>query len=203
MPASCVISTVVHDMSLSWLPNGLCVLRMLLAVPTAWLLLQGEYALTLGVFVIAAVSDVADGYLAKKFHWQSELGKALDPLADKLLLMTTFIALAWVHLVPQWLAALVVVRDVVITGGAIAYRMLYGPLTGAAPTVISKLNTLVQVLYASGVVLVALLRSHGIDWPPQWLVDLGMICVVLTTFSSGLHYVMLYGRRAIAASRGR
>src|ERR1700712_3613895 len=95
-----VIGLDVAAMNLRWLPNGLCVLRMLLAPPTAWLLLHGEYWLTLLVFFVAAITDAADGYLAKRFGWETELGKALDLLADKLLLVTVFITLAVLGLVP-------------------------------------------------------------------------------------------------------
>jgi cardiolipin synthase len=188
-------------MNLRWLPNGLCVLRMLLAVPTAWLLLRGEFVLTLAVFLFAAVTDAADGFLAKKFHWETELGKTLDPLADKLLLVTVFITLAHLQLIPVWLAVLVVVRDAVITVGAIIYRVLFGPLTGAAPTLISKLNTLVQILYVCAVVLSAALFAAGLRWPPAWLLSIAAACVVVTTVSSGVNYVVTYSRRAASAHR--
>ena len=182
--------------SLSWLPNALCVLRMLLSVPTAWLLLRGEYWLTVAVFFVAAFSDAADGYLAKQFHWESELGKALDPLADKLLLVITFLTLAYLHLVPMWLAVLVVLRDVVITAGAIAYRVLYGPLTDAAPTLISKVNTLLQIAYVGGVVL-----AMACGWPWSWALQLTVWVVALTTLSSGADYVLTYSRRAMRQAR--
>jgi cardiolipin synthase len=185
-------------MSLRWLPNGLCVLRMLLAAPTAWLLVRSEYWLTLLVFVIAAVTDVADGYVAKRFGWQTELGKALDPLADKLLLVAVFITLAALHLVPVWLAVLVVVRDALITGGAIAYRLLYGPIIGAAPTLISKLNTLVQVLYVSAVVY-----AQAMHWFLSSTLQVLTWLTALTTLCSGADYVLTYSRRAIAASRAQ
>lgn len=185
-------------MSLRWLPNGLCVLRMLLALPTAWLLLQGEYWATLLVFFVAAVSDAADGYLAKRFHWETELGKALDPLADKLLLVTAYIALAWLGLISPWLATLVVLRDVVITGGAIVYRVLYGPISGAAPTLISKLNTLMQIMYVFVVVW-----SAAMGWSVQTISQAIAWLVAFTTVSSGVDYVVTYSRRAAVASRNK
>jgi cardiolipin synthase len=169
---------------------------MLMALPTAWLLLRGEFIWTLAVFFIAAVTDAADGYLAKRFGWESELGKMLDPLADKLLLVTAFITLAYVQLVPVWLAALVVFRDLLITGGAITYRCLYGPIVGAAPTLLSKINTLMQILFVCGVVAAAALYALAINWPPMWLIELGTWVVVLTTVISGTDYVLTYSRRA-------
>lgn len=185
-------------MSLRWLPNGLCVLRMLLAPPTAWLLLQGEYWLTLLIFFIAAVTDAADGYLAKRFHWETELGKALDPLADKLLLVTAYITLTSLNLIPVWLALLVVLRDVVITGGAIVYRVLYGPIIGAMPTLISKLNTLLQILFVLAVVWAA-----AMNWPMQTAINAAAWLVAVTTLCSGIDYVLTYSRRAAVASRTR
>lgn len=173
-------------------------LRMLLAAPIAWLLLQGEFWWTFGVFFIAAVTDGLDGFIAKRCHWTSELGKILDPLADKLLLVTVFIALALIGRVPPWLAALVVLRDVVITAGAIMYRMLYGPLTDAAPTFISKLNTLVQILYVLGVMSVAV-----IAWPSLFLLSIWAWLVALTTVISGADYVVSYSLRAAAKRRAR
>ncbi|MGD9843202.1 MAG: CDP-alcohol phosphatidyltransferase family protein [Steroidobacteraceae bacterium] len=184
-------------MSLRWLPNGLCVLRMLLTLPIAWLLVRSEFVWTLVLFFFAAVTDAADGYLAKRFHWESELGKMIDPLADKLLLITVFITLAWIQLVPVWLAALVVLRDVLITGGALTYRCLYGRIVGAAPTLLSKLNTLVQILFVCAVIATAALHKFGFNWPPMWLVDAAAWGVVLTTVSSGADYVWTYSHRAV------
>jgi cardiolipin synthase (CMP-forming) len=185
-------------MPLRWLPNALCVLRMLLSVPTALFLLQGEYWLTVAVFFVAAVSDGLDGYLAKRFNWQTELGKALDPLADKLLLVTTFLTLAYLHQVPLWLAALAVLRDVVITTGAIVYRVLYGPLTDAAPTLISKLNTLMQIAYIGGVVL-----SLACGWPWPRALQLAVWVVAITTVVSGGDYVVTYSRLAAQKARDK
>jgi cardiolipin synthase len=181
-----------------WLPNGLCVLRMLLAPPTAWLLMRGEYWLTLLVFFVAAVTDAADGYLAKRFGWETELGKALDPLADKLLLVTVFVTLAILQLVPVWLAVLVVLRDALITGGAISYRVLYGPIVDAAPTLISKLNTLMQILY-----VLAVVGAQAMSWSLPIILSLLAWLTALTTVCSGADYVVTYSRRAVVASRAR
>jgi cardiolipin synthase len=180
------------------LPNALCILRMLLAVPVAWLLADDEYLLTLLVFAFAAVTDALDGFLAKRFDWSTELGKALDPLADKILLVTAFVTLTVLGLVPMWLAIPVVLRDVVITAGAISYRVLYGPLTEAQPTIISKLNTLVQILYVLSIVATLALN-----------LTLGALNVVLatlvmvTTVASGIDYVATYAQLAISKSRER
>jgi hypothetical protein len=90
------------------------------------------------------VSDGLDGWLAKRFNWTSHLGKILDPLADKLLLVALFLTATWINLVPWWLTAVVVARDVMIGSGALVYRFWFGPLHGR-PTILSKINTGMQL----------------------------------------------------------
>lgn len=179
------------------IPNALCVFRMLLVAPIAVLLARGEYWITMWVFALAAVTDGLDGFLAKRFGWTSELGKILDPLADKLLLVSVFITLAVLGLVPIWLAGTAVARDLTITGGAIAYNYLYGYPNGR-PTPVSKLNTLCQILY---LLLVVGMAAAGRSAEPV-LTALGAI-VFVTTVVSGLDYVITYSRKAIAVSRER
>ena len=101
---------------LKHIPNALCVLRMLLVVPVAWLLVHDDFRTTLWVFGFAAVTDGLDGFLAKRFGWTSELGKILDPLADKILLVSVFLLLAYLGLVPIWLAAAAVARGSAASG---------------------------------------------------------------------------------------
>lgn len=184
-------------MTLAAVPNLICILRMALTVPIVLLLADGRYAHTLVLFALAAGSDVLDGYLAKTFGWTSELGKLLDPLADKLLLVSVFITLAWIGLVPAWLATVAVLRDVIIGAGASVYRRLFGALEGR-PTVVSKLNTLVQLLFVIAVVWQAAFPGF-----PEWVVvGLGAF-VLVTTVVSGVDYVQTYVRKAIAVSRAR
>jgi cardiolipin synthase len=179
------------------IPNALCVFRMLLVVPIAMLLFRAEYWSTLWVLAFAAATDGLDGFLAKRFGWTSELGKILDPLADKMLLVSVFLTLAVVGHVPIWLAATAVARDLTITGGAIAYNYLYGYPNGQ-PTLVSKLNTLCQIVYLL-LVVGALAFNRSAE---PMLTALGAL-VFLTTVVSGLDYVITYSRKAIAASRGR
>ncbi len=110
------------------LPNLICLFRIALIWPIVATLWTGRYSLSLALFLLAAVSDGLDGYLAKRFSWQSTLGKVLDPLADKLLLVAIFIEATWLGLVPWWLTAAAVARDVLIGLGAVAFRILFGPL---------------------------------------------------------------------------
>ncbi len=184
-------------MKLATVPNLICLLRIALTVPIVVLLAEGRYGETLVLFAIAAASDVLDGYLAKTFGWTSELGKLLDPLADKVLLVSVFITLAVIGLVPVWLAVIAVLRDVVIGVGAGIYKLRFGPVEGR-PTVPSKLNTLVQLLYVIAVVWQAAFR----DLPEGLILGLGAL-VLVTTAVSGIDYVQTYIRKAIAISRAR
>jgi len=149
----------------------------------------------LALFVAAAVSDGLDGYLAKRFNWTSELGKVLDPLADKLLLVTVFVESAWLGLTPWWLTAAVVARDVMIGLGALVYRLWFGPLRGR-PTVLSKVNTALQLLY---VMLVVLNAAYGA--PPREILDAAAALVIASTVLSGLHYVVSFTRRVWTPAR--
>lgn len=183
--------------SLRFIPNALSVLRMLLVVPVAWLLVHGEFRLTLWLFAFAAATDGLDGFLAKRCGWTSELGKILDPLADKILLVGVFITLAAMGWVPLWLAAIAVARDLVITVGAIVYNWLFGELNGNA-TWISKLNTLCQILF-----LLLIVAAHAVGHVPQVAVTVLGALVFVTTVVSGIDYVLTYSRKAVAVSRRR
>jgi cardiolipin synthase len=173
------------------LPNIICFIRLALIWPIASALHAGQQLPALALFVAAAFSDGLDGYLAKRFNWTSELGKFLDPVADKLLLVTVFVESAWLGLVPWWLTAAVVARDVLIGLGALVYRLWFGELRGR-PTIISKINTAAQLMY---VVLVMLRAAVGV--PPRELLDAGAVLTLITTVVSGLDYVITFTRRAL------
>jgi cardiolipin synthase len=167
---------------------------MLLVPPSILLLLEGRYELTLLCFGCAAISDGLDGWLAKTFGWTSRFGKIIDPIADKLLLVSLFVSLCVVGLVPFWLTVTVVLRDVIIVLGAVAYHVLIGYLEGR-PTAVSKLNTLVQLLF----VLLVIAKAQWGHLPDAALIWLGAV-VFVTTVISGLDYILTYAR---AASRAR
>lgn len=175
------------------IPNLICLLRLALIWPIATLLHAGRYELALVLFVVAAVSDGLDGFLAKRYNWISELGKVLDPAADKLLLVIVFVEAAWLQLVPWWVTAAVVARDAMIALGALIYRLWFGPLHGY-PTVISKINTGVQLLYLATVMLAAALL-----FPPPGVLRAFALVVLATTILSGLNYLATFTRRAWSA----
>lgn len=174
------------------LPNLICLVRLALIWPTLSALHAGEYRAALALFILAAASDGLDGYLAKRYNWTSELGKFLDPLADKLLIVTVFVEAAWLDLVPWWLTAAVVARDVMIGLGALIFRLWFGPLHGR-PTRFSKVNTGAQLLYVMLVMLNAAFRL-----PPQEILDALAWLTLFTTVLSGLHYLQIFTRRAWA-----
>ena len=177
------------------LPNLICLIRIALIWPIAAALNAGEQLAALSLFVAAGVSDGLDGYLAKRFHWTSELGKVLDPLADKLLLVTVFVEAAWLGLIPWWLSATVVARDVLIGLGALVFRVWFGPLRGR-PTVLSKINTAVQLVY---VMLAMLNAASGL--PPREMLDAAAALTFAATLLSGLQYVVTFTRRAWTPAR--
>jgi cardiolipin synthase len=168
-------------------------MRLALVWPVATALYGGRYALALALFVLAAISDGLDGYLAKRFNWISELGKFLDPAADKLLLVTVFVESTWLGLVPWWVTAAAVARDAMIALGALVYRAWFGPLRGR-PTIISKINTAAQLLY-----LMAVMSAAAVAFPPHDIQRALALTVFTTTVLSGFNYVQAFTRRAWVA----
>ena len=171
------------------IPNLITGLRILLVFPVIHYVLERRFDVGLGLFFLAGVSDGLDGFLAKHYHWQSRLGSYLDPLADKLLLVSCFLVLAWMGLIPVWLTVAVVLRDAVILTGAIAYYFLSQPFEGQ-PHWTSKVNTFFQLL-----LVVAVLFSQGIRPVPEGLLPLLNGVVFLTSLVSGALYVQVWGRR--------
>ena len=173
------------------LPNLITALRMLLVVPLCWLIGDARYEGALVIAAVAGLSDAVDGYLAKRYGWQSWLGGILDPIADKLLLMAGFLWLAFAGDVPAWLAALVIGRDLVIVGGAVAYYYLIGRFD-AAPTLLSKLTTVVQIVFVLG----ELLRLSDLVEMPDAAREAAIAVTALLTLASGVHYVVVWSARA-------
>lgn len=172
------------------IPNTISILRIFLVIPVVWALVNREFQLGLLLFAIAGVSDAVDGFLAKTFHWQTRLGGFLDPLADKLLLVCSFVAIGWLGLVPWWLVALVILRDLVIVAGALTYHFTVGRFD-AEPTAVSKVNTAMQIL----LVLLVVLDGGTLSVPSQ-VIDFGVVVVTLTTAWSGVKYVVEWTKRA-------
>jgi len=178
-------------MSLSWLPNAISLFRIALVPPILASLLNGRHDIALVLFFVAGFSDGLDGYLAKRFEWHSRSGALLDPIADKLLVAGTFVTLSITGHLPVWLAAIVILRDVVIVGGAMAYNFLVRPVEGE-PTRISKLNTAIELL----LVLFVISRA-GFDWPDEITITILGAAVLVTVVISGIDYVWSWTNRAL------
>lgn len=164
-------------------PNVVTGLR-LVAVPIVVFLLMGN-GLTAAFWVIVAagVSDGLDGYLAKRLDAVTRLGTYLDPLADKALLISVFVCLSTIDLLPGWLVCLVILRDTLIVGGVLLSRVTHLKIT-IEPTVVSKLNTCLQILLGMWVLGQAVL---GTEVP---FIAAGLISLVaLTTLASGTLYL--------------
>ncbi len=174
------------------IPNIISIARVILTVPVAILLLDERFAEALFLFFVAGVSDGLDGYLAKRYGWHSRLGSILDPLADKALLVTSYLCLAWVGLIPFWLVALVMGRDMVIVLGGLAFHWLVGRYE-MSPTWISKINTTLQIA-----LVLVLVFANGVYPLPDTLIVVLVYGVCVTTVLSGLDYIWTWGRRALS-----
>lgn len=161
--------------------------------PVVFWVLEGRPEPALALFLVAGASDALDGFLAKRYGWQTRLGGFLDGIADKLLLVGAMLSLAWIGELPVWLVAAAFIRDAVIVSGGVAFRCFIGPFA-AEPSLLSKLNTGFQIL----VVAVALTRWIGVSYP-GWMVA-GVYGVSLALIlASGIGYVLVWGRRAMTA----
>jgi cardiolipin synthase len=168
---------------LKYIPNLICIARIVLVAPIVWALLDGRYGLALGLILIAGFSDALDGYLARRFDWRTRLGGLLDPAADKLLMFAAFVTLAWIGLVPIWFTAVVIGRDVVIISGTIVYHLTVAPMHGE-PTRASKLNTVFQIFF------ILLTISHAWrGWPPMIALQLLGASILVTIGISTVQYV--------------
>jgi cardiolipin synthase len=174
------------------LPNIISVLRILLTIPVMVFLFRRDYGLALALFALAGLSDGLDGFLAKHFGWQSRLGGLLDPLADKVLLMTSFVVLGATGLIPVWLVVAALLRDFVIVGGALYYNFRVEEVQ-PAPSLVSKLNTLLQIL----LVILVVADAGPLPLPDALLEGLEWL-LLGTVLVSGGHYVFTWSRKAAA-----
>lgn len=178
-------------MKLKDLPNLISALRLIAVIPVVFLLFVDEFGYALTLFAVAGASDGLDGFLAKRYGWQSRLGGILDPLADKTLLVCCFLVLGAKDLIPLWLVLAVVFRDLVIVGGAVFYHYRVAAVE-AAPLPVSKLNTLLQIL----LVVAVITHAGAYPLPENLLATLIWACFATVTVS-GLQYVWIWGRKAL------
>ena len=173
------------------IPNLITGLRLALTPVLVFLLLDRNFPGAFVLLLLLGFSDALDGFLAKRRGWKSRIGELLDPVADKLMLVGAFVALAWIELLPLWLTVLVLARDLIIVGGGLAYHFFIAPFE-AQPLFISKINTLVQLILV-GVVMGAQLAPAMV---PDYLVPALVTIVTMTTLWSGVAYVIVWGTMA-------
>ena len=177
-----------------FLPNTLTVIRILLVLPIAWTLWTGAYGTSLILLIIAGVSDALDGFFARRFDSISRFGELVDPIADKLLAMVVVGVMLINGLLPVWAAVVVIGREVVILGGALAFRSVVHRLD-IEPLLISRINTSVLI-----VVLCAILAAHTEVEPlarymDQFVELVGLYVMVLFAIVSGAAYVYTWSMR--------
>jgi cardiolipin synthase len=176
-------------------PNIITLVRLGLIPAMAYYLEDEAYEIALAIFLVAALSDLADGYIARRFKLVSTLGAKLDPVADKLTMLVATVLLALKTLVPIWLAIAIVARDIVIVSGALVYRLARGRLD-IAPTRLSKINTFIEFT------ALLLVMAAGAGWIDTgvWMLTMFLI-VFVTVVASGVQYVWLWGRKALTGRR--
>jgi cardiolipin synthase (CMP-forming) len=179
-------------------PNLLTVFRMVLIPVFVSLLFYQRFVLALGVFVVAGVTDGLDGLLARRFNQKSQLGTILDPIADKLMLVTAFVVLSMRSVFPQpvpshlpipfWVTVAVISRDVFILVGAAAINVVTG-FRGFRPSMLGKINTVIQIT-AIGIIMFAASVPYGTGYylPTLYATVFGFAIL------SGAHYVFFVSK---------
>ncbi|OGP81711.1 MAG: CDP-diacylglycerol--glycerol-3-phosphate 3-phosphatidyltransferase [Deltaproteobacteria bacterium RBG_13_65_10] len=170
------------------LPNAITILRILLVPPFVILLLRRDIGPALGVFAVASISDLLDGYLARKLKRVTRIGAFLDPLADKLLAGSAFILLAVREVIPEWLTVIVLSRELLLLLGFYLLSILQVPIE-VAPSRVGKVNTALQL----GTVCVALVTILPGPWrglSGTWPLFALFVATAVTTIVSGAQYLL-------------
>jgi len=173
-----------------YVPNLLTLARIALVPWLVVLLQEGKFGLSLAVFIVAGLSDALDGFIAKRFNAQTQLGALLDPLADKGLLVSAYVMLSVMEVIPFWLTVAVVFRDIVIVGGYLVMVLFFGSVA-MQPLKISKLNTVTQISYIV-VMLASLAFAIDLGSSFHWL----NYAVLTTSVLSGGAYVYIWSIKA-------
>jgi cardiolipin synthase len=165
------------------IPNLITIARLVMVPIIIAMIVQGRFTTAFVVFVLAGLSDAADGFIARQFDMRSEFGAHLDPIADKALMVSIFVALAVVGSVPAWLAIVVVARDMMIVGAIMLSWVMNRPVR-IKPRFISKLSTAAQICFA-GFALAA--NAFGVGFDD--LKDGGAVIVAALTVASAGAYL--------------
>lgn len=176
-------------LSARYIPNIITGARIVCVPFFVWLLFHHQYERSLILVLLMGLSDALDGFLARWYNWKTTLGAYLDPLADKIMLLTAFVSFAVLGWIPWWLAIIIVARDVVLLVGAVYYHLSTRQLK-MEPLAISKINTFVQIVLA-----VSLIYSQVNPVHTQ-IISALMTIVAVTTLASGSQYIVEWSRRA-------
>jgi cardiolipin synthase (CMP-forming) len=156
------------------IPNLITLARILLVPVIIWAITSNQMQVAFWLFVIAGLSDLVDGFLAKRFGMATALGAYLDPLADKAMIVSIYVALGIAEAIPRWLVILVVSRDIMIVA-AVILSWLVGKPMALKPLTVSKLNTVAQIVLA-----IVVLAGLGFSFDAAFAVS------VLTALVAGL-----------------
>lgn len=178
-------------MILKHIPNALTLFRLVLITPFLACLYHHEYTVAFYIFFLAGFTDGLDGWLARFFGWQSPLGSFLDPLADKLLVASSFISLALLGSLPWWLVILVFMRDITISFGVVVWYWFVQRKLNFQPTKLSKFNTSMQL----SLVILCLFELAFYQFSP-YLVNTLIVITAVTTAASYIDYVYTWGKKA-------
>ena len=173
------------------IPNALTIIRLLLVIPIVFFIWTNNWTSACVLTLFAGLTDVLDGVFARKFDWVSQFGKVMDPIADKVLFGTIFIALTAKGHIPAWITIIVVSRDLVIMAGAMVYKTVLGAVE-IAPMFLSKVTTAVQI-FLLVFNLAALADIHVAERtfdPIVWWI------LAVLTIVSGLGYIVSWGIKA-------
>ena len=179
-------------------PNFITLGRLVSVPVVVWLIIGDQFLWAFWVFVAAGISDALDGFIAKHFDAETELGQFLDPIADKALLVSVYLALGHAGQLATWVVILVVFRDCLIVVGAVLFQTLIRPLT-VQPILVSKVNTTAQIVLAAAVLGVLGFQLNSFC---AAVVEVMVYLVAVTTLLSGAAYVMTWSRLAAALEEG-
>lgn len=183
-------------MMLRYLPNLLTILRCILIIPFVVCFLSRNYATAFYIFLCAGLTDGLDGWCARQFHWESYIGLILDPIADKILIVISFVLLAWVDVMPWWLIELVLFRDMSILLGVVAWYHVMQRQLVFKPSRLSKTNTLIEFVLISSILWQ--LSWGGVPKMLHWSL---IALVAVTTTGSYVEYMWLWAKRAALQSK--
>lgn len=178
-------------MILKHIPNALTLFRLVLIAPFLMLLYHQEYVNAFYLFALAGITDGLDGWLARYFYWQSPLGSFIDPLADKLLVASSFISLALIGELPWWLVILVFLRDLTISIGVMLWYWCVQRKLDFEPTLVSKVNTTLQL----ALVTLCLFELAFFRFSP-YVANTLIFITAITTAATYIDYVCTWGRKA-------